>query len=73
MKKGDVGDDEEKVLDYMREDTQHYEEGYCIYNLEKNSYFIKAVKLENKVFKCKVFKRNEKGELEDIMETDVEK
>lgn len=58
MKKGNVGGDEEKVLDYMREDTQHYKEGYCIYDLKEDYYIIKAFKhneeggIENKTFKC---------------------
>lgn len=57
MKKGDVGGDEKKVLDYMREDTQHYKEGYCIYDLKKYSYIIKA------------FKPNERGIIENKTET----
>lgn len=58
MKKGDVGGDEEKVLDYMREDTQHYKEGYCIYHLKEYSYIIEAFKrneeddIEKKIFEC---------------------
>ena len=58
MKKGNVGGDEGKVLDYMREDTQHYKEGYCIYDLREDSYIIEAFKrngkdnIESRPFEC---------------------
>lgn len=58
MKKGNVGGDEGKALDYMREDTQHYKEGYCIYDLRKDSYIIEAFKrngkdnIESRPFEC---------------------
>ena len=58
MKKDNVSDDREKVPDYMQKDTQHYKEGYCIYDLEEHSYIIEAFKrneeddIEKKIFEC---------------------